>query len=128
MGPCSAASGSHKRYDYHRRYYLRNKDKLAAQKRAYRAQHLEKVAAYWRVYRSNNKERVAEYQRRYRAKHKHLLKLKRCGVDAGANLPLAGCRNFRLICGKSGNSLFFSLLAGKSRNPLGALGNPLFIQ
>ena len=81
-----ASAGSHERYDYHRQYYLQNKEKIAEHKRNYLARNREKVADYWRRYRNQNTHRVSEYQRSYRAKHKLRLKYKRCGIDPGTGL------------------------------------------
>ena len=81
-----AATGSHKRYEYHRRYYAQNKEIVEKTKRRYRAKNSDKVRDYQRQYRTRNEDQIAEYQRGYRTEHKHRLKCKRCGIDPGAGL------------------------------------------
>ena len=52
--------------EYQRRYYRKNREKVAEQQRHYREENREKVAEQQRRYREENREKNAEYQRRYR--------------------------------------------------------------
>ena len=53
-----------------RKYYAANKEKIAERKRKYRAENKEKIAEYRRKYYAENKEKIAERDRRYRAANK----------------------------------------------------------
>ena len=53
------------RKEYHRQYYLKNKEKIAEQRRQYYLKNKEKAAEQTKQYYIKNKDKFVEYQKQY---------------------------------------------------------------
>ena len=53
-----------------KKYYEKNKEKVAAHRKKYYEENKEKVAAYSKKYREENKEKVAAHRKKYREENK----------------------------------------------------------
>jgi hypothetical protein len=53
------------RKEYHRDYYIQNKDRILDYQRAYNREHLEERSQYQRDYTKNNRETLNNYKREY---------------------------------------------------------------
>jgi hypothetical protein len=58
--------------EYHRKYYVANKDKITEYRRNWRVNNPEKSRGYTKKYRDNNVEKVKECGRVYRRKYREI--------------------------------------------------------
>ena len=87
-----------RRRDRNRRYYEKNKEKIAKQHKRYREKNKEKLSKKEKVYYEKNKEKIAKQQKRYREKNKEkILKRQKMYYERRVYIPTFGGEGCRII-------------------------------